>query len=76
MFLSEEGQPINEDDKRLFPQSVTCMKYTKYLYHSSLQQKISCKVRDEYDCLQKVLLPSEAANRVRNIPTTKPTPGT
>lgn len=55
MFLSEEGQPINEDDK-------------------SLQQKISCKVRDEYDCLQKVLLPSEAANRVRNIPTTKPTP--
>lgn len=37
----------------------------------SLQQKISCKVRDEYSCLQNVQLPSEATNRVRNIPTSR-----
>ena len=53
-----------------FPQPVICMKYAN---HSSLQQKISCKVRDGHDCLQKVLLSSEAA---RNIPTTRSTPVT
>jgi len=38
----------------------------------SRQQKISCKVRDEYSILQDVILPSEAASRLRSIPATKP----
>ena len=72
MFLSEEGQPISEDDRRLI---LFIGNLWFELKNFSLQQKISCKVRDEYSCLQKVLLPNEAANRVKSIPATKPAPG-
>ena len=72
MFLSEESQSINEDDKRLF--SLNLERVCKvFLNHCRLQPKVSCKVRDEYDCLQKVLLPGEVA---KNFPTTRSTPGT